>query len=118
VTEYRSTRSVAIRVNRQTKKFNDKLSELRKLSALESAILLTLIESPEVWTAELLARAHDCTVKWAATIANRFVGTGLIIRPNNEIRTYKGNARWHLREEYPDLVLEELFKRIVVVLGN
>lgn len=118
VTEFRSSRSISRRQKRQTKKFNEKLAGLRNLSDLESTILLTLIESPEVWTAETLARAHDCTVKWAATIANRFVGTGLVIRPNNEIRTYKGNARWYLREEYPDLVLEELFKRIVVVLGN
>jgi len=118
VTEFRSSRSVTLRVNRQTKKFNDHLAQLRQLTALESAILLTLIESTDTWSVERLARTHDCTVDHAARLARGLTKTGLVIRPDGQTRLYRGNAQFHLQQQFEDLDATQLFKRIVQVLSN
>lgn len=118
VTEFRSSRSVTLRVNRQTKKFNDHLALLRQLTALESAILLTLIESADTWSVERLARTHDCTVDHAARLARGLTKTGLVIRPDGQTRLYRGNAQFHLQQQFEDLDATQLFKRIVQLLSN
>lgn len=112
-----SSLSLVRQQNKQTKAFNKLLAELRGLTELEASILLVLAGSPDVWTPELLARSLDCSVDWAARLANRLVKTGLVVRPEGQTRVYQGNVQHHLTQQYPALDASALFKRVVAVLA-
>lgn len=103
--------------NKQTKAFNKLIAELRGLTELEASILLVLAGSGDAWTAERLARSLDCSVDWAARLANSLVKTGLVVRPEGQVRVYKGNVQHHLVQQYPALDASALFKRVVAVLA-
>lgn len=112
-----SSLSLVRQQNKQTKAFNKLLAELRSLTELEASILLVLAGSQDVWTPELLARSLDCSVDWAARLANRLVKTGLVVRPEGQTRAYQGNVQHHLAQQYPALDASALFKRVVAVLA-
>lgn len=102
--------------NKQTKAFNRLLADLRALTELEASILLVLAGSADSWSAERIARSLDCSVDWAARLANGLVKTGLVVRPEGQTRVYQGNVHHHLVQQYPALDASELFKRVVAVL--
>jgi len=116
-TTYRSSRAVNLAVKRQEAVFANYLTQLRGLSKSQHRVLAYFMEDESrIVGAEVIARAWDYQVGTVQNVFTKLVNMGWLMRVGGG--KYKCQVTYRIKEEFADLVPEDLIQQILDVLDG